>query len=164
MDETSPRSGDHDQSIRIHPPALAGILLLAGLIIHLLGSHHHFHHHGGAHFHQLAGLLIVAAGVGLSSYAAAIFAARDTTRDPYGQPAALVTIAPFTFTRNPMYLGLTIVLLGFAIFFFSPAMLLAPLVFFLVIDRVIIPREEQALERSFAGPYQDYQTRVRRWL
>jgi protein-S-isoprenylcysteine O-methyltransferase Ste14 len=164
MDETNHQLGDDDGSIRIHPPALAGILLLAGLIIHLLGSHHRFHHHGAAHFHQLAGLLMVAVGVGLSFYAAAIFAARDTTKDPYGQPAALVTIAPFTFTRNPMYLGLTIILFGFAIFFFSPAMLLAPLVFFVVIDRVIIPKEEQALERSFGSSYLDYQRRVRRWL
>ncbi|HXR34699.1 MAG TPA: hypothetical protein VN754_02045, partial [Candidatus Binataceae bacterium] len=70
MDENSNPIGDHGRSIRIHPPALAGILLLAGLIIHLLGSHHHFHHHGAAHFHQLAGLLMVAAGVGLSFYAA----------------------------------------------------------------------------------------------
>jgi protein-S-isoprenylcysteine O-methyltransferase Ste14 len=161
MDE--PNHRDDDQGIRIHPPALAGILLLAGLIIHLLGSHHRFHHHG-AHVHQLVGLLLVAAGVGLASYAAAIFAARDTTRDPYGQPAALVTAAPFTFTRNPMYLGLTIILFGFAIFFFSPAMLLAPLVFFVVIDRLIIPREERALEQSFGTTYLDYQTRVRRWL
>ncbi len=81
------------------------------------------------HFHGVAGLLIVAGGTGLSSYAAAIFAARNTTKDPYGQPASLVTVAPYTFTRNPMYLGLTIVLFGFAIFFFSPVMLLAPAAF-----------------------------------
>jgi protein-S-isoprenylcysteine O-methyltransferase Ste14 len=161
MDETTHRDDDH--SLRIHPPALAGILLLAGLIIHLLGSHHRFHHHG-AHVHQLLGLLLVAAGVGLASYAAAIFAARNTTKDPYGQPAALVTVAPFTFTRNPMYLGLTIILFGFAIFFFSPAMLLAPLVFFVVIDRLIITREERALEENFGSSYLDYQRRVRRWL
>ena len=43
-------------------------------------------------------------------------------------------------------------------------MLLAPLVFFIVIDRVIVPREERALERIFASPYLDYQKRVRRWL
>jgi protein-S-isoprenylcysteine O-methyltransferase Ste14 len=43
-------------------------------------------------------------------------------------------------------------------------MLLAPLVFFVVIDRVIIPKEEQALERSFGSSYLDYQRRVRRWL
>jgi len=160
MDETNHRD---DQGIRIYPPALAGILLLAGLIIHLLASHHRFHHHG-AHVNQLVGLLLVATGVGLASYAAAIFAARDTTRDPYGQPAALVTATPFTFTRNPMYLGLTIFLFGFPIFFFSPAMLLAPLVFFVVIDRLIIPREERVLEQSFGSTYLDYQTRVRRWL
>jgi protein-S-isoprenylcysteine O-methyltransferase Ste14 len=112
----------------------------------------------------LLGLLLVAAGAGLSAYAAALFTARDTTKDPYGQPVAFVTIAPYTFTRNPMYLGLMTILLGFAIFFFSPVMLMAPLGFFLVIDRMIIPREELALERTFGSAYLDYQRRVRRWL
>ena len=106
-------------------------------------------HHRIVHFHQSAGLLLVAAGAGLSAYAAALFSARDTTKNPYGEPARLVTLPPYTFTRNPMYLGLTAILLGFAIFFWSAAMLLAPVAFFLLIDRLVIPREEQALERIF---------------
>ena len=106
----------------------------------------------------------MAAGAGLSAYAAALFSARDTTKNPYGEPARLVTLPPYTFTRNPMYLGLTAILLGFAIFFWSAAMLLTPVAFFLLIDRLVIPREEQALERIFANAYLDYQHRVRRWL
>jgi protein-S-isoprenylcysteine O-methyltransferase Ste14 len=160
MDETAQQMGDSGHGIKIYPPVLAGILLLAGLVLHLLGHHHH----RAVHFHGLLGLLLVAAGAGLSAYAAALFTARDTTKDPYGQPVAFVTIAPYTFTRNPMYLGLMTILLGFAIFFFSPVMLMAPLGFFLVIDRMIIPREELALERTFGSAYLDYQRRVRRWL
>jgi protein-S-isoprenylcysteine O-methyltransferase Ste14 len=147
-------------AIKIHPPVLAGVLLLGGLVLHLLGhSHHRF-----VHLHQLLGMLLVAGGVGLSFYAAAIFTARDTTKDPYGQPAALVAVMPYTFTRNPMYLGLTALLLGFALFFGSAVMLLAPLVFFFVINRRVIPREEASLERLFGQDYLDYKSRVRRWL
>ncbi len=159
MDETATNFGERN-GIRIHPPLLAVGLLLAGLILHLLGSHQH----RAVHFHQLAGLLLVAAGAGLSAYAAGLFSARDTTRNPYGEPAQFVTSTPYTFTRNPMYVGVTTILLGFAIFFWSPVMVLAPIMFFLVIDRVVIPREEQALERIFGASYQDYQRRVRRWL
>jgi protein-S-isoprenylcysteine O-methyltransferase Ste14 len=43
-------------------------------------------------------------------------------------------------------------------------MVLAPIIFFLVIDRVVIPKEEETLERTFGITYQDYQRRVRRWL
>jgi protein-S-isoprenylcysteine O-methyltransferase Ste14 len=159
MDETAGNVSDRNGSIRIHPPLLALGLLLATLIIHLLGGHHH-----RVHFHSLAGLLLVAAGTGLSAYAAALFSARDTTRNPYGEPSQLVTIAPYTFTRNPMYLGVIIILLGFAVFFRSPVMVLAPIIFFLIIDRVVIPQEEQTLEHAFGAAYQDYRRRVRRWL
>lgn len=153
---------DTSGPLKIHPPLLAGLLLLGGLFLHLLGGPHHHHHLVGVD--DLVGMLVVAGGAGLSCYAAALFAARDTTRNPYGQPSAFVLIAPYTFTRNPMYVGLTTVLLGFAVFFSSPVMLLAPIVFAIVIDRAVIPQEETTMERQFGQPYLDYKTRVRRWL
>ncbi|HYB90235.1 MAG TPA: isoprenylcysteine carboxylmethyltransferase family protein, partial [Candidatus Binataceae bacterium] len=88
----------------------------------------------------------------------------ETTKNPYGEPAAFVVQAPYTFTRNPMYLGSAVALLGMAIFFDSIVMLLAPAVFFSVIDRMVIPREEAAMERRFGQQYRDYTARVRRWL
>ncbi|HEY2107991.1 MAG TPA: isoprenylcysteine carboxylmethyltransferase family protein [Candidatus Binataceae bacterium] len=161
MSETASHIRDGDGSFRIYPPVLAAGLLIAGLVLHLLGAHHH---HGAVHFHQFAGMLLVGAGAWFSSYAAGVFSGRNTTLNPQGQPTEFVKIPPFTFTRNPMYLGLTAILLGFAIFFWSPVMLLAPIIFFLVIDRVVIPKEEETLERAFGIAYQDYQRRVRRWL
>ena len=159
MNETEfhPRDGG---TFRIYPPVLAGLLLLGVLLLHLLGGHHHRF----IHPHQLLGLLLVAAGVGLASYAAALFGGHATTRNPYGQPTEFITDAPYTFTRNPMYLGLTVILLGFAIFFGSPTMLIAPIVFYLVIDRMLIPQEEATMERLFEEQYLDYQRRVRRWF
>ena len=145
---------------KIYPPALAGILLLGGLFLHLTSGHHRHL----VHLHQLLGLLLVTGGVGLIFYAAALFAARDTTKNPYGEPTEFVLNVPYTFTRNPMYVGLTTVLLGFAVFFGSFVMLLAPIVFVLVIDRALIPHEEKTLERLFGQQYLDYKTRVRRWL
>jgi len=145
---------------RIHPPALAGLLLLGGLLLHLLGHHHR----PVVHPHQLVGLLIIAGGVALMVYAAALFAARDTTKNPYGEATSFVLMTPFTFTRNPMYAGLAAMLLGFAAFFASFAILLAAIIFFFVIDRMVIPQEEQRMERLFGQQYLDYKTRVRRWF
>jgi protein-S-isoprenylcysteine O-methyltransferase Ste14 len=151
-------SGDTG-AFKIHPPLLALLCLAGALVLHLLisGTRTVYAHH-------LFGLLLTAGGVGLSFYAAAIFAARDTTKNPYGEPAQFVTVMPYTFTRNPMYVGLTTVLLGVAVFFASPVMILAPILFFVVIDRMVIPREEQTMERLFGDSYRDYQHRVRRWL
>lgn len=160
MSESEAGTADTGGTLKIYPPALAGILLVGGLLLHLISrQHRHI-----VYLHQLLGLLLVAGGVGLMFYAAALFAARDTTKNPYGEPSVFVLKAPYTFTRNPMYLGLTTVLLGFAVFFGSPLMLLAPILFVLVIDRAVIPREENTLERLFGQHYLDYKTRVRRWL
>jgi protein-S-isoprenylcysteine O-methyltransferase Ste14 len=165
MNETaSDNIGDGGGGIRIYPPLLAGGLLIATLLLHLLAGPHYHHYHRGVRVHEFVGLLIVATGAWFSAYAAGVFSGRNTTLNPYAEPAEFVSIAPFTFTRNPMYLGITVILLGFAVFFFSPVMVLAPIIFFLVIDRMVIPREEETLERKFGSAYQDYQRRVRRWL
>lgn len=158
MNETETHS--QDGTLKIHPPALAGVLLFCALLLHLLGGHRH----RTVEPHQLLGLLLVAAGVGLAFYAAALFGGRDTTRNPYGQPTAFVSAPPYTFTRNPMYFGLAAILLGCAVFFGSAVMLIAPILFFLVIDRMVIPGEEETMERLFGEQYLVYKRRVRRWL
>ncbi len=151
---TSPASG-----IRIYPPLVALLCLVGALALHMMVPGVRT-----VHTHHLIGLIAVAAGVGLCFYAAALFQGRETTKNPYGEPTAFVTTMPYTFTRNPMYLGITIVLLGFAIFFAGPEMLLAPIAFVVIIDRMMIPREEETMERLFGTAYVDYKARVRRWL
>lgn len=172
MDETSTTSASGASStsstntniptasgLPIPPPLLALLCLAGGLILHLMsgGPRTVFAHH-------ILGLLLAAGGTGLSFYAAALFQARGTTKNPQGEATAFVVEMPYTFTRNPMYLGVTLVLFGFAVFFGSIAMLLAPIAFVVIIDRMVIPREEQNLERLFGPQYSDYKTRVRRWL
>lgn len=147
------------RDLPIPPPLLALLLLIGGLLLHALsrGPREVYAHH-------VLGLLIVAGGIGLGSYAAALFQARGTTKNPQGEATAFVVEMPYTFTRNPMYLGSALVLFGFAVFFSSIAMLLAPIAFVVIVDRMVIPLEEQNLERLFGASYTDYKTRVRRWL
>jgi protein-S-isoprenylcysteine O-methyltransferase Ste14 len=77
---------------------------------------------------------------------------------------ALVTSGPYRFTRNPMYLGMAFLYVGFAFAFgviwalaFLPAVIV-------VVDRFVIAREEPYLERNFGQAYRDYKARVRRWV
>lgn len=158
MNEASTTATD-TQPLRIYPPLLALVCFAAALALHLVMPEPHT-----VLAHHVFGLLLTAGGVGLSFYAAALFQANDTTKNPYGEPSKIVTPMPYTFTRNPMYLGLTTVLIGLAVFFGSVVMLLAPAVFFVVMDRVVIPQEEQTMERRFGADYLDYKGRVRRWL
>ena len=160
MNSTEPQASSTTlTTMKIHPPLLAGALLLVALALHFILPEERT-----VGWEQFIGLLVVAAGVGVMCFAAAIFGARDTTRNPYGEPTAFVVRPPYTWTRNPMYLGLATTLLGLAIFFGSIVMLLAPAVFFAVIDRMVIPREEETMERLFGQEYRDYTYRVRRWI
>jgi protein-S-isoprenylcysteine O-methyltransferase Ste14 len=146
-------------TMKIHPPLLAGVLVLVTLALHFMLPEERI-----VGWEQVIGLIAVAVGAGLSSFAAAIFQARETTRKPWGEPTKFVVQPPYTWTRNPMYLGLATTLLGLAIFFGSIAMLLAPAIFFAVIDRILIPREEETMERIFGQDYVAYKDRVRRWI
>src|SRR6266404_2975020 len=160
MNSTEPQTSSTTlATMKIHPPLLAVTLLLVTLALHFMLPEERT-----VGWEQVIGLLLVAVGVGLSSFAAAIFSARDTTKKPWGEPAKFVVQAPFTGTRNPMYLGIVTALLGLASFFGSIAMLLAPAVFFAVIDRMVIPREEETMERLFGQDYIAYKDRVRRWI
>jgi len=57
------------------------------------------------------GLIVVGSGVAMMFFAAAIFQARETTKNPYGEPTKFVVQPPYTWTRNPMYLSFVMVLL-----------------------------------------------------
>ena len=68
------------------------------------------------------------------------------------------------FTRNPMYVGLTLLLLGWAAFLCSAWALLGPVIFVLYISRFQIAPEERVLSAKFGAAYTEYTARVRRWL
>ena len=78
--------------------------------------------------------------------------------------SAVVTGGIFRYTRNPMYLGLTSVLTGWAVWLSVPWLLLGPIVFVLFITRFQILPEERVMSSNFGRDYDDYRKRVRRWL
>jgi protein-S-isoprenylcysteine O-methyltransferase Ste14 len=89
-----------------------------------------------------------------------------TTVNPLKPESAssLVSSGVYRFTRNPMYLGVLVVLIAWAIFLSSPWALFGLLAFFLYIDRFQISPEEKALSKLFGSDYTTYQNQVRRWI
>ena len=75
-----------------------------------------------------------------------------------------VSAGPYRFTRNPMYLGLLLTLLAWAVFLFNPVVLLFVPIFVLYINRFQIKPEEQVLSSLFGAEYMAYKGQVRRWL
>jgi protein-S-isoprenylcysteine O-methyltransferase Ste14 len=91
------------------------------------------------------------------------FRARTTVR-PDRPASSLVTNGPYRFTRNPMYVSLTLLYAGVATFYQSIwAWLFLPIVV-VYIDRRVIRFEEGFLERRFGADYTRYCSQVRRWI
>ncbi len=93
------------------------------------------------------------------------FLKAKTTVDPTKPRASsLVTWGVYAISRNPMYLGGVIMLLGWAFFLLNALAFLFLPVYVLYIDRFQIAPEERALTSLFGETYVAYQARVRRWL
>lgn len=87
-----------------------------------------------------------------------------TNADPREPTTAIVTEGPYRFTRNPLYLGMTLIYAGIAVRANAlPAALLLPAVL-LLMQRGVIEREERYLEGKFGDEYLRYKARVRRWI
>jgi len=113
---------------------------------------------------SVAGTVLGALGIGLASWAARTFRRAGTAVNPFEPSTALVQGGPFRFTRNPMYIGLTVLYLGLTLLVnsFWPVMLLP--ISLAAITLTVIRREERYLSSKFGAAYDDYRRRVRRWL
>jgi protein-S-isoprenylcysteine O-methyltransferase Ste14 len=112
----------------------------------------------------ITGVLLIGALV--APWAILAFRKAVTTIDPLHieRASALVTTGPFALTRNPMYLGLTLLLLAWAVILSAPWVLIGPIAFVLFITRFQIIPEERAMLAKFGAAYEEYQRRVRRWI
>jgi protein-S-isoprenylcysteine O-methyltransferase Ste14 len=113
----------------------------------------------------LAAALAVA-GFATAASGVALFTRAHTTIHPDSpqKTSTLVTSGVYRLTRNPMYLGLALLLIGWAVWLTSLLALVGVAVFVLYIYRFQIRPEERVLATKFPAEYPAYQARVRRWL
>jgi protein-S-isoprenylcysteine O-methyltransferase Ste14 len=109
---------------------------------------------------------LACAAVGVMVLAIASFRGARTTVDPTRPERAehLVETGVYRFTRNPMYLGMLLVLLAWAVLLATAQSLVVSAVFVPYMDRFQIGPEERALTARFGQEYRDFTARVRRWL
>jgi protein-S-isoprenylcysteine O-methyltransferase Ste14 len=112
----------------------------------------------------LVGAVLVLGGLALSVAGARAFARIGTNIKTFDDPTALVTTGLYARTRNPMYLGFTVALVGEAVLVGAIAALVGPLGFFLAAQWHYIPFEEGRMRAVFGSAFGDYASRVRRWL
>lgn len=114
----------------------------------------------------MAAVAIALAGGAFSLGGLLAFRAAKTTVNPMKPESAssLVSSGVYRLTRNPMYLGLSLVLVAWAVLLASAWALVGPLCFVFYIGRFQIAPEERVLARMFGEQFAQYKSRVRRWL
>ena len=113
---------------------------------------------------QIAGGVLILAGLVLLVSANGLFVRAGTDVIPFKDVSSLVTSGVYRFSRNPMYLGMVLVLLGCAVTVGAASALPIPLLFAIIVELRFIRSEERMLQGLFPAEYPAYCARVRRWL
>jgi protein-S-isoprenylcysteine O-methyltransferase Ste14 len=113
---------------------------------------------------SLLGIVPLLTGVGIAFAAARRFSVVGTNIVPLTRSSALVTDGPFAYTRNPMYLGLVLALVGVALLLARPWPWLVVPVFAILLQLRFIRHEERLMADTFGAAYEAYRGRTRRWI
>jgi len=112
----------------------------------------------------LIGLLMISFSIFLIIYSFIELKNHETTYIPDGEPEQLVTSGPFTYSRNPIYLGMLGILLSVGLFSQSLSSFLIPVLFIFIIENTWIKHEEDKLKSLFEKEWNEYVLKTRKWL
>ena len=146
--------------VPIAPPLLFVIPILTSLVIEWSVPTSFVH---GA-FRWIIGALFFLAGIALNVGGFITQKRAGTDPIPFNPSTRIVSHGLYRFTRNPMYIGFALWTFALAILIDSAWMLLAVPIGLVLIDRIVITREECYLERKFGEEYLSYKRGVRRWI
>jgi protein-S-isoprenylcysteine O-methyltransferase Ste14 len=110
------------------------------------------------------GWVVIAIGIILWLTSLWQFMKHRTDPRPSAANAALITSGTFRHSRNPIYLGLLLGVLGVAVLAGAASSFVAPIVFFLLVNTFVVPVEEQKLLARFGDQYERDRRTVRRWI
>lgn len=146
--------------IEMRPPRIALLLTMFAAAIHLA-----FHRKEPIRsFLPWTGTLIGIAGFCLMMWSWLIFKRQGLAICPLQNTAHVTNAGPYRFSRNPMYLGIFLMLLGLALVIGTLPFYCSAAGFFLVMHFVFCPYEERKLADAFGREYARYRDGVRRWL
>ena len=153
-------SEQHGPGVRIHPPIIYALSILSGFVLNSYWPQAMpFAIHGPFYGGTVLALVLLLAGFSIFEFHRA-----STDVRPDKPDTALINSGPYRFTRNPLYIGLTLVQITVALWFNNAWVLIMVIPSVMVITLYAIRREERYLEKLFGQDYLDYKQRVRRWL
>jgi protein-S-isoprenylcysteine O-methyltransferase Ste14 len=144
----------------ILPPTWLFMAAIAMLLLHFLIPVHEL----VPSPYQYTGGLPILAGLVLNIWSDQIFKRAGTAVKPDDQPTSLIVSGPYRVTRHPMYLGMSVSLVGLAVLLgrLTPWAIVSAFVILVAVR--YMPAEEKAMEEAFGEEYRQYCRRVRRWL
>jgi protein-S-isoprenylcysteine O-methyltransferase Ste14 len=152
---------EHGARVRFPPPLVFLLAILAGAGVGRLRAPSV---PADATIRIAIGLVVVAMGVALIGAARIRFVRTGQAPAPWKPSPELILDGPFRLTRNPMYVGLTLVTIGLGVAFDELWISAAAPLALLVVHFIAVLPEERYLTQKFGEPYEDYRRRVRRYL
>jgi len=151
-------------SVRVFPPAVPLLTVIIGIGLNRLwpiGAPFEFEAPGR---YWIGGAIVVSAVLGLGLWSVVLVRKSGQSENPWKPTTQIIRSGPFRITRNPMYLQMVLVCLGFAVALMNLWIVILTPVCAWLLQRLAILPEEIYLERKFGEAYLDYKRRVRRWL
>src|SRR5712691_7882774 len=146
--------------VLILPPLLYGMAFVIGLLLHLVFPLHIL----PTILARGIGVVCVLVSLPLALMTLRVLSRAHTPVDPMKPTTALVTEGPFRYSRNPIYVALTLLYVGVALLINALWILLLVVPALVVLRYGVIAREEAYLTRKFGDAYRPYTAQVRRWL
>jgi protein-S-isoprenylcysteine O-methyltransferase Ste14 len=146
--------------LKYKPPRIAALLMIAVVAVWHLSP-------AGTILlipYEVIGGVMLIGGFTLMMWAWYQFQRVETAVPPTAETTKILSSGAYRICRNPMYLGMLFMLTGIAFFMGDVIAFFAPATFFLILDKVFIPYEEEKLRQGFGDHYMAYMKRKRRWL
>lgn len=160
-DKTSANeTGADHPGVITHPPLLYAGALVAGAVLDWILPLPLLAPGAG----MVPGITLIVAALALAGWCLGLFAKAGTNVPTHKPSTAIVTTGPYRLSRNPIYLALTALSVGIALWVNSAWMLGLIVPTLVVMTIGVIMREEKYLEAKFGDDYRAYKARVRRWL
>lgn len=145
---------------KILPPSYFAFCLIITVLLHYLLPLKQIINYPN----NFLGFLFFVVGGILNIWTDQLFKKQNTTVKPDERPSTFIQTGPFKISRNPMYLGMTILLIGIGFVLGSVISFTGFVLFLVAMEVAFIPQEEINLQEKFGEEYLAYKKKVRRWI
>lgn len=151
-------------SVKIFPPAIPLVTILLGISLQWIFPIDWLEPPASGMNEWLGGFIVLFSILGLGLWSVVLVRRSGQSENPWKPTTTIIEHGPFKVSRNPMYLQMVLVCIGFAVILWNVWILLLSVLCALLLQHLVIFHEETYLENKFGEQYRDYKRRVRRWL